>query len=356
MLLKTRPGDSRVLANKMKSMGVYAIALIVFLIAMIMNFNIASQYKKDVDVAVFSRDVGGGMVVTSDMLQKKTIAKRDFDRDVMIPYSEVESVVTGKYTAHFIAGGVPLQDDWFTGTKVERYSYLNTMAEDEEFVTIPYDSKLSGGRILVPGDEVKMYAVYHEADPVTGRMSKLAEVDVLFPKIEIIDLLNQQEESIRNLLEDAERLPKAEQEQLLAKKEFRDKLLPKYLGLIMKHDKAEELQKFLGNGQIQIKLDLLKRVKEDDEPSDTTGSVVQELLTAPKENAGGPLEEQPAGQPAGQPGQPAPQDAAPGAGTAPPPAPAAPDAAAPGAPAAGTDPASVPAAQPPAAAPAPTTP
>lgn len=289
-MLKMRPSDSRVIANKLKTFGVYAIALLVFLISLMMNYRIAYQYKSDVDVVIFSQDVGGGVVVTSDMLRKKTIAERDFDPDLMIPYSEAERLIVGKYTEHFISKEVPLRADWFTDEQIERYSYLNEMAEDEEFVTIPYDSKLSGGRILVPGDQVKMYAVYHEADPVTGRMNKLAEVDVLFENITITDLLNAQEESIRNLLEDASRLPKAEREKLLANKQFQDKLLPKYLGLIMKHDEAEALQQFLGNGQIQIKLDILTRSKDDSGISDTSGNVVRGLLTAPEEQADGPLD------------------------------------------------------------------
>ncbi|AFC27329.1 hypothetical protein PM3016_353 [Paenibacillus mucilaginosus 3016] len=275
-MFKRGSSDTRVLVNKLKSIGVYLLALGVFLASLVMILNNTSKYKRDVAVAEFREDVGSGTLIKKDMIQKRTLAERDYDSKTMVPYDQAASLIEGKYTGIYIPKGVTLQKTWFTDKKKERLKYLKDMKENQEFVTIPYDSRYSGGRVLLPGDYVKLYAVYQGTDPATGQLNKLADVDVIFKKIKVTDLLNAEEESVLGYLEDAQMLSREQQEALMKRKEFQDSLTPKFMGLVLTNEEAEALQKFLGNGKIQIKADILTR-DENVENSNKIGSLLSQL-------------------------------------------------------------------------------
>lgn len=268
-----------VLGNKMKAAGVYILAVVFILAAFLTQYAMTSKYKQDITVAVLKEDVGGGVLLKEEMLKSKTIALRDFNDETMVPMTSAKEQLLGKYTKNMIPANVELNPAWFTKDQLQRYRYLREMTQDEAFVTLPYDSRLGGGKLIRPGDHITLRAVYHEADPQTGRVNKKAEVDTVFEDIVVVDMLNSNQESILNIIEDAERLPADKREEVLKSKEFSASMAPKYLGFILKKEQAKALHEFNGNERIVFKVDLLTRNRPQGEKDIVTGNVLLQYLS-----------------------------------------------------------------------------
>lgn len=125
------------------------------------------RYVKDrtetVDIVIAnSRAITQNQYIESMDIKKYAIIKKEYNEQTMFLWSDSETVI-GNYASYYIKEGTPIYKDAVFGEKRYRNEWMYEIGEDQEVLTIPFDYRITGGNIMIPGDKVRIRA-YYEGD------------------------------------------------------------------------------------------------------------------------------------------------------------------------------------------------
>lgn len=275
--------------NKFKSFGIYFIVFIIFMVGFIGVISYVNAYKKEVDVLSFNKNVVDRELIEEQNMSKLTLAERDL-QDGMVRWKDREQYV-GKYSAHFLRGKTPVYSDMFTEEQVLRTAYLYNLELDQELLTFPYDIANAGGKLVMPGDRLRVRGSYQLEDGKAATVEvedgeeisldangdKVAS-DIIFDVVEVKDLLNGANESVVDVILDAQRLPQKDREDLMNSSEFIEKITPRAILMIVNTDEVSRYVKFQANENPLYTITMLTRNEELKSAELNTGNSLLDLL------------------------------------------------------------------------------
>lgn len=260
--------------NKSKTMGIYGIVIAVFLMGIIGVISYVSAYKKEVQVVSFTENVVDRQLVEEVLLQPKSISEKDFT-DGMVKWDDRKKYI-GKYTAHYIKATTPVYSDMFAEEPVLRTAYLYNLDTDEEVLTFPYEIGDAGGKLVTPGERLRVRGSYKPNPNSDDIVSK-----IIFDVVEVQDLLNADNESIVDIIADANKLPQADRATLMESEDFIEKVTPTAILMVVKTRDLSSYVQFQAQENPKYTITLLTRnEKLQAQDLNTGNSLIQLLNTA----------------------------------------------------------------------------
>lgn len=264
--------------NKMKNLGIYVIVLGVFFVGMIGVISYVNTYKQEVTVLSFSEDMVDRKLIEEVLMKPKTVSQKDFTDD-MVVWDEREEYI-GKFTGHFVRADTTVYKDMFAEEPVIRTAYLYNLDSDEELLTFPYDIATAGGKLVTPGDRLRIRGSYKlENDTEYGKKGDVKS-EIIFDVVEVQDLLNSENESIVDIIADANKLPLADRETLMSSGEFITKITPKAILMVVKTQETDTYVQFQAQEKPVYTITLLTRNEELKSTELNTGNSLLQLLTS----------------------------------------------------------------------------
>lgn len=150
------------------------------------------KYVKDRTETVDIVKVGNKAITQDTLIEnyhltRYAIIKKEYNAETMFLWSELEDI-TGKYASYFIKEGTPIYKDSIFGEKRYRNEWMYEIEEGYEVLTIPFDYRMAGGNILVPGDSVRVRAFYESAFDIYNEQTKKEPVqEDLYDSVEEVD-------------------------------------------------------------------------------------------------------------------------------------------------------------------------
>lgn len=276
---KAKTTQRKLRNNKQKTNALYGAVVAVFLIASAGLLFYVNAYKQEVDVLTFNQAMVDRALVEDSFMTKKSISKKDYEAG-MVKW-ENRKQFKGNYTAHFVRAGVPVYEDMFTEEQALRTSYLYELDGDEELLTFPYDISDAGGKLVTPGDRLRIRGSYAEGEDSNG--SKDIKSDIIFDVVEVQDLLNNANESIVDIITDANRLPQKDREELMKSEDFINKVTPKAILMVVKTKDVNKYVQFQAAESPKYTLTLLTRNDELKSNELNTGNSLLKLLEQVKQ-------------------------------------------------------------------------
>lgn len=279
--------------NNFKTYGIYAVVVVMFLIGFIGVISYVNTYKKEVDVLSFNKNMLDRELVEESFMTKLVLAEKDF-KDGMVKWNDREQFV-GKYASHFVRYETPLYSDMFTEEQALRTAYLYSLENDEELLTFPYDIATAGGKLVTPGDRLRIRGSYEvegestqvsnvEVDANGKTVDKGTEqmegvvADIIFDVVEVKDLLNGTNESIVDIINDANKLPQVDRETLMASDDFVSRITPKAILMVVKTKDIDKYVAFQAKENPSYTITLLTRNEELKSTELNTGNSLLQLL------------------------------------------------------------------------------
>jgi len=111
-------------------------------------------------IVVGSEAINEDTLIGRGQLEKYAMIRKEYDPETMFLWEDIDSVLN-TYSTYFIKEGTPIYKDSIYGQKRYRNEWMYDIDEDEEVLTIPFDYRVAGGNILMPGDKVRI-RVYYE--------------------------------------------------------------------------------------------------------------------------------------------------------------------------------------------------
>ncbi|GHU50729.1 hypothetical protein AGMMS49975_02350 [Clostridia bacterium] len=201
---------------------------------------------------------------TKDNVEKYDLIEKEYSKDEMVLFENVEDEVLGKYSAYYLRKNTVIYKDEVVDEKPSRNEWLYSLGEGEEVVTIPYKYSEAGGDVLLPGDSVRIRVTYESNDsapedgnpndyPSSGK-KPLKTVD-LFSSIVVMDMINSSGHSVYEVYKEVMRLDAAEREKVMKSKEFLSNIKPQ--ALLLAGDKEDmvryaQYKAIAGSGNILI--------------------------------------------------------------------------------------------------------
>lgn len=281
---KARMMQLKVRNNKYKTFGIYAAVVAMFLIGFIGVLMYVNAYKKEVDVVSFNKDMSSGELVEEVLMTKKTISSRDYE-DGMVKWSNRNQYI-GKYTANFIRRDTVVYKDMFAEEQPLKTPYLYKLDSDEELLTFPYNISEAGGKLVTPGDRLRIRGSYVvKGNPNDPNDDKVVS-DIIFDVVEVQDLLNSSNESIVDIINEANRLPKKDRDELMKSEDFINKITPRAILMVVKTKDVNKYVQFQANENPNYTITLLTRNPRLKSSELNTGNSLLQLLQKVKESQG----------------------------------------------------------------------
>lgn len=310
-----KPKKIKKKSNTLKNVGFYVVIVTLLVVAFLGLQVETSKYKKEVQVVSLKEEVGA-KIITEDDLSAMRLPLKAYTED-MILWDERDSEEKGlidKYASMQIRRETPVYVDMVTDKPLTKYKYLYELAPNEELLTFSYDSSMAAGRIPRPGDRFRIRGSFKLSDEQLAAMKSglisfntnspvktedikdeegkveiegtaqtrtlLGDVltDRVFDVVTVVDMLNDQQDSIYETVREIEALPKVQQEELTSTDAIKKALTPSSLLLIVKSNQVSNYVEFDSNQDVQYTLTLLTRDKslmEDDIRSG--GSIIDGL-------------------------------------------------------------------------------
>ena len=283
---KAKTSKAKIRNNKNKSLLLYGAVVGSFLIGLLMVFMFVNEYKREVAVLTFNQAMNDRALVEESFMARATISEKDY-KSGMVKWDDREQYV-GMYASHFIRMDVPVYDDMFTEEQVLRTAYLYELAGDEELLTFPYDIATAGGKLVTPGDRLRIRGSYAVGEEGTDKEIKS---EIIFDVVEVQDLLNSENESIVEKINEANRLSQKERETLMASSEFLTKITPQAILMVVKTKDLSKYVEFKAKEDPVYTITMLTRNEELKSNELNTGnSLLQLLQKAQSEGATAPVE------------------------------------------------------------------
>lgn len=278
---KNKSTKVKIRNNKMKNLVIYAIVIGLFFMGLIGVIGYVSKYKKEVTVSSFNEDMVDRKLIEEVLLSPMKISEKDFTDD-MVLWDDREEYI-GKYTAHFVRANTPIYNDMFAEAPTVRTAYLYNLAADEELLTFPYSIGSAGGKIVTVGDRLRIRGSYK--DESNGEKdSNYIVSSTIFDVVEVVDMLNSNNESIVDIIEDANKLPVADREALMASEEFLSNITPNAILMVVKTKDLDKYVSFAAQEAPNFIITLLTRNEELKNTELNTGNSLLQLLESVKQN------------------------------------------------------------------------
>lgn len=285
MIDKNKSSKVKIRNNKMKNIIIYATVVGVFLIGMISVITYANAFKKEVQVVSFSESAKDRQLVEEVLLKAKPVSQKSYNDD-MILWEDREEYI-GKYTGNFIRKDTEVYKDMFVDEPVIRTAYLYNLDSDEELVTFPYEIAQAGGKLVTPGDRLRVRGSYKVEGSNTGGVVQEEDVasDIIFDVVEVQDLLNSDNESIVDIIADANKLPASDRETLMTSEDFINKVTPKAILMVVKTKDINTYVEFQARENPQYTITILTRNEELKSNELNTGNSLLQLLNSVQQGA-----------------------------------------------------------------------
>lgn len=270
---KAKTSKAKIRNNKNKSLLLYGAVVGSFLIGLLMVFMYVNEYKREVAVLTFNQALNDRALVEESFMARATISEKDY-KPGMVKWKDREQYV-GMYSSHFIRMDVPVYDDMFTEEQILRTAYLYNLAGDEELLTFPYDIATAGGKLVTPGDRLRIRGSYAVGDEGSDKEIKS---EIIFDVVEVQDLLNSENESIVEKINEANRLSQKERETLMASSEFLSKITPQAILMVVKTKDLSKYVEFKAKEDPVYTITMLTRNEELKSNELNTGNSLLQLL------------------------------------------------------------------------------
>lgn len=270
---KAKTSKAKIRNNKNKSLLLYGAVVGSFLIGLLMVFLFVNEYKREVAVLTFNQAINDRALIEESFMARATISEKDY-KSGMVKWDDREQYV-GMYASHFIRMDVPVYDDMFTEEQVLRTAYLYNLEGDEELLTFPYDIATAGGKLVTPGDRLRIRGSYAVGEEGTDKEIKS---EIIFDVVEVQDLLNSENESIVEKINEANRLSQKERETLMASSEFLTKITPQAILMVVKTKDLSKYVEFKAKEDPVYTITMLTRNEELQSKELNTGNSLLQLL------------------------------------------------------------------------------
>lgn len=237
-------------------------AIIVLLVAVLGVMTINNiLLRQEVEIVVLKTAVPQEGRITSANIEKGVMTKAELDargtyksadgtvKAAIVPWSE-RGTIENAYASYYLRENTPIYWDSLSKETPKKYSYLYKM--DGELLKVDIEAD-QFGRMLVPGDHVNIRIAYDEnigtlmntdeyntmkvtgvSPQTTGTMQTK-----LFNNVAILDILNDDGESIFDLYYELLALPKSQQQELINDEDFRERVLPVQILLNVTPEEAD---------------------------------------------------------------------------------------------------------------------
>lgn len=270
---KAKTSKAKIRNNKNKSLLLYGAVVGSFLIGLLMVFLFVNEYKREVAVLTFNQAINDRALIEESFMARATISEKDY-KPGMVKWDDREQYI-GMYASHFIRMEVPVYDDMFTEEQVLRTAYLYNLEGDEELLTFPYDIATAGGKLVTPGDRLRIRGSYAVGEEGTDKEIKS---EIIFDVVEVQDLLNSENESIVEKINEANRLSQKERETLMASSEFLTKITPQAILMVVKTKDLSKYVEFKAKEDPVYTITMLTRNEELQSKELNTGNSLLQLL------------------------------------------------------------------------------
>lgn len=292
MNLKVNKENVKKNANKKLSKTArISIALsLVVVVVLGLNFYSSMALKQNVSIVKLKSAVPQDGIVNQDNFVKDTMLKTEYERQGVYTLSDGtkrRSIVLwadrgriqNAYASYYVRQGTPLYWDSLSKETPKKYAYLYKM--DGELLKIDIDAG-EFGKMLVPGDKINVRASFtenqftlpSEHDFVlqqqmgVQQQTSSTKNELLFNNVTVLDILNNQGDSIFDIYYRLLALPKAEQQKTVDSQDFQKQVEPKE---ILLNVTPEEADHYMGikDKSPQYMMTLLPR---------TSGNLITEAL------------------------------------------------------------------------------
>lgn len=286
--------------NMLPRTAVFNVVIAVLMIvAFLLLMSTLGKYKKTVKVVALKDEVGNSIITEQD-IKAKEISERDFDKEMVLWENRKEEIVD-KYPTMQIRRETPVFKDMLTGEQVIKYEYLYELKPDEELITFKYDNATAGGRIPVPGDKFRIRGSYKMSEeekkayqstgiPTSNAsngenvVNKAGEVKIesatgqdyvigdirtalIFDVVTVVDMLNNDGDSIYEIMREVNALPKAERDKMKSENSYKQLVTPTSMLIVIKSEQASKYTEFQAASNAAYTISLLSRdesLKEED--------------------------------------------------------------------------------------------
>lgn len=242
-------------------------SIIIFaLVAVSIGVNAIASYnlRDTVEIVKLKSSVSQDGRVTEENMYSDKMVKAEYEKQGIYTLAdgtkrrsivlwEDRRRITEAYASYYVRQDTPLYWDSLSKESPKQYSYLYKM--DGELAKVDLDAQ-EFGKMLVPGDKINVRASYEEQSFVlptekefmmqqqTGIQAQttIKRQVMLFNSATVLDMLNQNGESIFDLYYQLLALPKAEQNKQVASDEFKERVKASKILLNVTAEEADRYQ------------------------------------------------------------------------------------------------------------------
>lgn len=274
--------------NKLKNYGIYLVVVVMFLIGFMGVLGYVNKYKKEVTLLSFNQPIASGMLVEESFMSPLVQAEKNY-QDGMILWKDREEFI-GKYSAHYIRNSTPTYQDMYVDEQPLKTPYLYNLEPDQELLTFPYDISTAGGRLVVPGDRLRVRGSYAikvspSEEGIVDKVEERSVAETIFDVVEVQDLLNGSNESIVDIINKANRLSQKEKEDLMSTSEFIDSVTPRAILMVANNEEIDNYVEFEANENPKYTITMLSRNEELQTDELYTGNSLWNLLDQMKQDS-----------------------------------------------------------------------
>lgn len=273
-----------------KSTGLLIVLGMIVAGVLILNTITSFTMNQKVEIVTLVTSVPADGRITEANMQKSEMTKHEFEqrgtyksssgdlRRAVVLWDEKDKI-KDTYASYYLRQGTPIYWDSLSKETPKQYSYLYKM--DGELLKISIEAD-QFGRMLVPGDRINVRATYTEnkynlLEQTEYDVSKLTGVgdsveflkqSIIFNNASVLDILNDEGESIFDIYYDLMALSTHEQRELVATEEFLERVQPKEILLNVTPEEADMYMSIQSKGP-EYMMTLLPR---------TSSNLISEML------------------------------------------------------------------------------
>lgn len=214
--------------------------------------------------------ISKGTQITSDLIEKHSLTRREYTKDMCLWKNKDK--YEDKYANNFMRGGNSIHIDEVTDDKPVRNKWLYGMDIDHEALTIQYDPMKLAGKLILPGDKVRIRVTYTNTDGSQGKTE-----EVLFDSIEVKDILNSEGKSIYDINQDLSKLNDADRAAAMKSSEYATAISPTALMVEATKADAEKYSSYQDKNKATFSLTLLSRNGNDDIQLDQIPTITSQV-------------------------------------------------------------------------------
>lgn len=148
---------------------------VIAIICVIAVFFLMDKYVKDrtetVDIIrVSNQGINQNLLIEERDIERYAIIKKEFNEKTMFKWEDKEKVIHS-YATYYLKENTPIYKDAIYGEKRYRNEWMYDIDASKEVLTVPFDYRVTGGNILIPGDRVKIRVYYEGAIDVFAQKS-----------------------------------------------------------------------------------------------------------------------------------------------------------------------------------------